>query len=56
MRKESIIKKHKTDIGELKDIENAIASQKKRDAMLDYIAACDYPEVFEADSEVADNE
>lgn len=47
MKKESIITKHKTDIGELKDIENVLADDSKRAAILEYIAACDYPEVFE---------
>lgn len=56
MKKDSIITKHRANIGELKDIENAIAGQEKRDAVLDYIVACDYPEVFEDDSEVADDE
>lgn len=56
MRKDSIITKHRTNIGEFKDIENAIAGQEKRDAVLDYIVACDYPEVFEDDTEVTGDE
>lgn len=56
MRTKSIITKHRTDIGELKDIENAIGRQEKRDAMLDYIVACDYPEVFEDEAEVIEDE
>ena len=55
MKKNSIITKHKTDIGELKDIENSIAGNEKREAMLDYIFACDYPEVLE-DDEVMEDE
>lgn len=47
MKKESIITKHKADIGELKDIENVLADDSKRAAILEYIVACDYPEVFE---------
>lgn len=49
--KKSIITKHKADIGELKDIENALASQEKRDAILEYIAACDHPEIFDEEEE-----
>lgn len=52
----SIITKHKTEIGERKDIENALASQEKRDAILEYIAICDHPEVFEEESEELINE
>lgn len=43
----SIIKKFKTDIGERKDIENALAENDKLVATVEYIAACDHPEVFE---------
>lgn len=35
------------DIGELKDIENTLAGDERRAAILEYIAVCDYPEVFE---------
>ena len=55
MKLNSIITKHKYDIGELKDIENSIARNEKREAMLDYIIACDYPEVLE-DEEVMEDE
>lgn len=44
---ESIITKFKTSIGERKDIENTLAGNAKRDAIIEYIAACDHPEVFE---------
>lgn len=54
-KKRSIITKHIANIGELKDIENAIASDEKRQAMLDYIVACDYPEALE-DEEAADEQ
>ncbi len=47
----SIITKHRADIGELKDIENAIASDEKRNAILEYIAACDHPEIFEEEED-----
>lgn len=47
----SIITRHKADIGELKDIENAIASDEKRNAILEYIAACDHPEIFEEEED-----
>ena len=56
MKLNSIITKHKADIGELKDIEISIAGNEKREAMLDYIIACDYPEVLEDDEEVMTNE
>ena len=49
---DSIIKKHGVDIGELKDIENTLAEDEKRNAILDYIVACDYPEALE-DEEVS---
>ena len=52
----SIIEKHIASIGERKDIENAIASDAKRNAILDYIAACDYPEVFDDEEEAVENE
>lgn len=47
----SIIKRHKTDIGELKDIENVLAERAKQDAILEYIAACDHPEIFEEEDD-----
>lgn len=43
----NMITKYKTSIAERKDIENALAENEKRDAIIDYIVACDYPEVFE---------
>lgn len=42
----SIIKKNKMEIGEKKDLENALAEDSKRTAILEYIAACDHPEIF----------
>lgn len=52
----SIITKYRATIAERKDIENALATNDKRDAILDYIVACDYPEVFEDEEEVTVNE
>lgn len=43
----SIIKRFKTDIGEKKDIENAIAEAENVKAFIDYIAVCDHPELLE---------
>lgn len=42
----SIVKVFKTDIGEKKDIENALANREKAQAILEYITALDYPEVY----------
>ncbi|MBR0091713.1 MAG: hypothetical protein IJP92_08440 [Lachnospiraceae bacterium] len=56
MKKKSIVTRHRADIGERKDIENAIAADAKRTAILEYIAACDYPEVFEENEEAEENE
>ena len=47
--------KNKMDIGQAKDIENAVANVEKYQAFMDYIAVCDHPEILE-ESEVADNE
>lgn len=52
MRNESIITRHRASIAERKDIENTLAGNAKRDAILEYIAACDHPEVFEEEEEV----
>ena len=48
---QTLITKYKTSIGERKDIENALVTNDKRDAIIDYIVACDYPEVFETEEE-----
>ncbi len=42
----SIITKFKTTIAERKDIENVLIEDAKRSAILEYIAACDHPEIF----------
>lgn len=51
----SIITKYKTTISERKDIENALAGDERQNAILEYIAACDHPEVFEGE-EAVENE
>ena len=51
----SIITKYKTTIAERKDIENALVGDERQNAILEYIAACDHPEVFEGE-EVVENE
>ena len=45
------IKKSKMDIGEAKDIENALALKEKYEAFMEYIAICDHPEIMEGDVE-----
>ena len=45
------IKKPKIDIGEAKDIENAIAMKEKYESFMEYIAICDHPEILEEDME-----
>ena len=48
----SMIKKRKMDIGEAKDVENAIAMKEKWEAFIDYIAVCDHPEILEEEEEI----
>lgn len=55
VRKESIITKHALNVQERKDLENAMAGDEKAKAALDYIAACDYPEVFEEEETDEEN-
>ena len=55
VKKESIITKHALNIQERKDIENAMAGDEKAKAVLDYIAACDYPEVIEEEETDEEN-
>ena len=38
-------------LSERKDIENVLAIDEKRDAILEYIVACDHPEVWEGEEE-----
>lgn len=45
----------KTDIRDAKQLEIITANAEKLNALIEYIAACDYPEVFE-ESEVEENE
>ena len=47
MSNQSIILKKKMDIGEAKDIENALAMKEKYEAFIEYIAVCDHPEILE---------
>lgn len=46
------IEKKKMNIGEAKDIENAIAMKEKYEAFMEYIAICDHPEILDDESEV----
>lgn len=39
--------KRTTGIREAKELENATADSENLAAMMDYIAACDYPEILE---------
>ena len=50
-KQNSIIKHRKLDIGEAKDIENSLINQAKQDAILEYIAVCNYPEILENEQE-----
>ena len=52
----ALIKKYKTTIAERKDIENARAVDEKRDALIEYIMACDHPEVYESEEEGGNDE
>ena len=47
-----LITKKKMNIGEEKDIENAIAAKEKYEAFMEYIAICDHPEILEDEEEV----
>lgn len=49
--KMSVITKYRATIGERKDIENFLAVDEKRDAILEYIVACDHPEVYEGEED-----
>lgn len=40
------IKKSKMNIGEQKDVENAMAMSAEYAAFMDYIAVCDHPELL----------
>lgn len=46
------ITKKKMDIGEAKDIENALAMKDKYEAFMEYIAICDHPEILDDEMEV----
>ena len=46
-----LIKRRKTDIGEAKDIENAVADQARTNSILEYIAICDHPELLDEETD-----
>lgn len=46
------IEKLKMPIGEAKDVENALGNADKFQAFMDYVAACDYPEIFDDEEEL----
>lgn len=46
------ITKKKMDVGEAKDIENALAMKDKYEAFMEYIAICDHPEILDGEMEV----
>lgn len=46
------IEKSKMSIGEAKDVENALGNADKFQAFMDYVAACDYPEIFDEEEEL----
>lgn len=52
MIEQSIITKKKIDIGEAKDMENALANAEKYNSFMEYIAICDHPEILEDEMEV----
>ena len=41
---------------ERRELDNLLAEIERGNAILEYIAACDYPEVFEDEEEVIENE
>lgn len=45
------ITKSKMDIGQKKDIENALAQKDKFESFMEYIAICDHPEIFDEEAE-----
>ncbi len=53
---QSIIEKVGIDIGQAKDMENAMANVERYQAFMDYIAVCDHPEILEDEMEVEINE
>lgn len=46
-KNESIIEKVGIDIGQAKDMENAMANVERYQAFMDYIAVCDHPEMLD---------
>lgn len=51
-----IITKLKQSLGAAKDNENARAELAHQKSLIEYIALCDYPEIFEEDEEEIENE
>ncbi len=49
------IKRNKMDIGQAKDIENAIAQKEKYEAFMEYIEICDHPEIL-GDEDIEEGE
>ena len=47
----SIINRLKMDVGQAKDVENALAEADNNKAFQDYIICCDHPELLEDDEE-----
>lgn len=56
MTEKSIITKYKSTPAERKDIENVLAGDARQAAILEYMAACDHPEIFDEDEEGAGDE
>ena len=50
----SILRKNKMDLREKAELENAAAAADRNQAILDYIAACDHPEIFEDGEEAVE--
>ena len=51
-----LITKLKQSIGAAKDNENARADLARQGALIEYIALCDYPEIFDEEEEEAEDE
>lgn len=49
---EITIMKSKMEIGQKKDVENAIAQKEKFESFMEYIAICDHPEMFDDEEEI----
>ena len=49
-----IIRKNKMDLQEKAELENTAAAAERQQAILDYIAACDHPEIFDDGEEAVE--